>query len=136
MSFADNIIKVRKENSLTQEQLAEELNVSRQAISKWERGIGYPEIEKILYICKKYGISMDELFADEIGVKTLADSDGEVKIVNKGFFEQLSDWWTNLSVNRRKFCKFILILFIVLAICSMSYNLGYGFGKFVYNILH
>lgn len=38
MSFSDNIIKLRKENGITQEQLAEELNVSRQAVSKWERG--------------------------------------------------------------------------------------------------
>ncbi len=41
MSFSDNIIKLRKENGITQEQLAEELNVSRQAVSKWERGVSH-----------------------------------------------------------------------------------------------
>ena len=47
---------------LTQEEFAAQLNVSRQAVSKWESCRGYPELEKILYICSRYGVTLDELF--------------------------------------------------------------------------
>ena len=43
MSFADNLQLIRKEKHLSQEELAEKISVSRQAISKWEQGSGYPE---------------------------------------------------------------------------------------------
>ena len=47
MSFADNLQAIRKENHLSQEELAEMIGVSRQAISKWEQGSGYPETERL-----------------------------------------------------------------------------------------
>ena len=66
MSFGERLQEVRRSNGLTQEQFAEELNVSRQAVSKWESSRGYPEIEKILYICNRYRVPLGELFADEV----------------------------------------------------------------------
>ena len=66
MSFGERLQEVRRENGMTQERFAEELNVSRQAVSKWESGKGYPEIEKILYICNRYRVSLGQLFADEV----------------------------------------------------------------------
>ena len=50
MAFGDRLAEVRRGHGLTQEQFAEQLQVSRQAVSKWESGRGYPEIEKILYL--------------------------------------------------------------------------------------
>ena len=66
MSFAENLKALRKEKQLSQEQLAEILDVSRQAVSKWEQGIGYPEVEKLLLLSRKLGISLDSLMATEI----------------------------------------------------------------------
>ena len=68
MAFGDRLAAVRRSNGLTQEQFAEQLQVSRQAVSKWESGRGYPEIEKILYICNRYQVSIAALFADEAPV--------------------------------------------------------------------
>ena len=65
MSFGERLQEVRRSNGLTQEQFAEELNVSRQAVSKWESSRGYPEIEKILYICNRFQVPIGDLFADE-----------------------------------------------------------------------
>lgn len=65
MSFADNLRQIRKENNLPQEELAELLEVSRQAVSKWEQGQGYPEVEKLLVLSKKLNISLDNLMATE-----------------------------------------------------------------------
>ena len=66
MSFAENLKQLRKEKQLSQEELAEILDVSRQAISKWEQGIGYPEVEKLLLVSSKLNISLDRLMATEI----------------------------------------------------------------------
>ena len=66
MSFAENLKQLRKEKQLSQEELAEILDVSRQAVSKWEQGIGYPEVEKLLLLSSKLNISLDSLMATEI----------------------------------------------------------------------
>jgi len=77
MSFSENLKMLRKERNLTQEQLAELLNVSRQAVSKWESGNGYPETEKLLGISKKLNISIDKLLGDYDNIKD--DSEKEHK---------------------------------------------------------
>ena len=66
MSFAENLKQLRKEKQLSQEELAEILDVSRQAISKWEQGIGYPEVEKLLLLSRKLSVSLDCLMETEI----------------------------------------------------------------------
>jgi len=67
MSFSENLKQIRKENHLSQEELAELLDVSRQAVSKWEQGQGYPEVEKLLLLSSKLNISLDALMSNEIG---------------------------------------------------------------------
>ena len=66
MSFAENLKQLRNEKQLSQEELAEMLDVSRQAVSKWEQGIGYPEVEKLLLLASRLNISLDSLMATEI----------------------------------------------------------------------
>lgn len=65
MSFADNLKKTRKDKHLSQESLAEIIGVSRQAISKWEQGDTYPEIEKLLLLAKELNVSLDYLMLDK-----------------------------------------------------------------------
>ena len=69
MSFAENLRQIRKEKQLSQEELAEMLDVSRQAVSKWEQGIGYPEVEKLLLLSNKLNISLDSLMSTELAKK-------------------------------------------------------------------
>ena len=54
MTLSDKIIKLRKENGWSQEELAERLNVSRQAISRWENGTALPDAQNILQISKLF----------------------------------------------------------------------------------
>ena len=65
MSFGDNLQTLRKKNQLSQEGLAEMLGVSRQAVSKWELGEGYPEVDKLLILSKKLNVSLDSLLGNE-----------------------------------------------------------------------
>ncbi len=70
MSFAENLKQLRKERQLSQEELAEILEVSRQAVSKWEQGIGYPEVEKLLLLSNKLSVSLDSLMETEVAQKS------------------------------------------------------------------
>lgn len=63
MAFSEQLKKIRKEKQITQEGLAELLGVSRQAVSKWENGDGYPETEKLLRLSRELSVSLDELSA-------------------------------------------------------------------------
>ena len=64
MTFGEKLKKLRKDNGLTQEQLAEKLFVTRTAVSKWETGNGYPAIDSLKMISELFGISIDELISD------------------------------------------------------------------------
>ena len=66
MSFADRLKDARRGCGLSQEELAEQLDVSRQAVGKWEQGQSYPEVEKLLALCAVLNTSMDALMADEL----------------------------------------------------------------------
>ena len=85
MSFSENLKQIRKEHNLSQEELAELLDVSRQAVSKWEQGQGYPEVEKLLLISSKLNISLDALMSVEINRDTEVKNEnisGEIVITS------------------------------------------------------
>lgn len=65
MTFGEKIQKLRKEAGLSQEELSYQLNVSRQAVSKWERDNGYPETEKIVRMSKIFNVTLDYLLNEE-----------------------------------------------------------------------
>lgn len=65
MSFGDKLQNLRKTKGLSQEELAEKCDVSRQAVSKWETGLGYPETEKLLILCEILETNLDYLLRDK-----------------------------------------------------------------------
>lgn len=66
MKFYEKLSKLRKTNNLSQEQLAEKINVTRQAISKWESGESYPDMAKIIQLCKILNCSLNDLMDDGV----------------------------------------------------------------------
>ena len=66
MILADKIIRLRKKNGWSQEELATRMNVSRQAVSKWEAASTTPDLEKILELSNLFGVTIDYLLKDEI----------------------------------------------------------------------
>ncbi len=87
MEFAEKIITLRKGKELTQEQLAERLNVSRQSISKWESGQVIPDAEKIVALSKVFDVTLDYLLKpseiDELAVKTEMLEHQQKKILDR-----------------------------------------------------
>ena len=73
MILADKILNLRKRNGMSQEELAEKLQVSRQSVSKWEIGASIPDINKILDIARLFGVSTDYLLKDEMEEENTAD---------------------------------------------------------------
>lgn len=74
--FGENLQFYRKKREMTQEQLAEKLDVSRQTVSKWEAGTSYPEMEKILQLCELFSCEMDTLLRRNAAELEIADSQG------------------------------------------------------------
>lgn len=64
MKFNERLLKLRKENALSQEELGEKLNVTRQTVSKWELGETTPEMEKLIEMAKLFNVSTDELIKE------------------------------------------------------------------------
>ena len=81
MTFAENLKLIRKERNLSQEELAEILEMSRQAVSKWEQGDGYPEVEKLLLLSSKLNISLDNLMSTEFAQKSSNDQRREEGLI-------------------------------------------------------
>ena len=84
MILADKIIRLRKKNGWSQEELAEKMNVSRQAVSKWESAQTIPDLDKILKLGELFGVTTDYLLKDEIEDEEFTDdiSDSTVKRIS------------------------------------------------------
>ena len=66
MIFADKLIRLRKQAGLSQEELASELNISRQSVSKWEQAQSISDLDKIIQLSTFFNVSTDYLIKDEI----------------------------------------------------------------------
>ena len=80
MILADKIIRLRKMNGWSQEDLADRMHVSRQAVSKWEAAQTTPDLEKILMLSKLFGVTTDYLLKDEIEDEEFTDRVDETQI--------------------------------------------------------
>ena len=84
MEFSKKLQKLRKQNNWTQEQLSEKLYISRTAVSKWESGKGYPNLDSLKDIAKLFNISIDELLsgAEIINIAKYDRIANDKKIIN------------------------------------------------------
>ncbi len=64
MKFAKNLTRLRKQANLSQDKLAEQLHITRQAISKWESGLSTPDLETLLALCEILNVTPDQLLLD------------------------------------------------------------------------
>ena len=101
MKLNEKLMKLRKERGLSQEEFGNEINVSRQAVSKWEAGTTKPDIEKIKEISNYFDVSFDYLLNDEMD-----------ELEKKAF-------QTKAMKNKHNILKILLIIFIVYFIWSV-----------------
>ncbi|MBD5502905.1 MAG: helix-turn-helix domain-containing protein [Lachnospiraceae bacterium] len=120
MTFGEKLYKLRKAHGLSQEALAEKLNTSRQAVSKWENNNGYPETEKIILISKIFQITLDDLLIDdkELGSKEERKFSEETK----GFYVSRETANGFLFYYKKKFLLLAAACGIALGCNSVSYT--------------
>lgn len=102
MDFKENLIQLRKKANLSQEQLADKLSVTRQAISKWESGQTMPEADKILLLSDIFNVTTDRL------LKGTEDSQKHKK-EGADFFPFNGLYFINIAGNRRIYRIFCFI---------------------------
>lgn len=98
MKFCDKLPKLRKANNITQEQLADMLGVSRQAVSKWESGLSIPDMEKIIEMCKIFNCQIEELLDDGVTSNTKIEK-------NKTLKEYTTSILNFITKSYRMFCS-------------------------------
>ena len=113
MILADKIIRLRKKNGLTQEELADKMNVSRQAVSKWEGAQTIPDLEKILQLSTLFGVTTDYLLKDEIEDEELTNDTSADTIVKRISIEE-----ANAYIEQRKKASWRIAIATFLCILS------------------
>ena len=113
MILADKIIRLRKKNGWSQEELADKMNVSRQAVSKWESAQTIPDLEKILQLGTLFGVTMDYLLKDEIEEEEFSNDDSSDTTVKKISIEE-----ANIYLEQRKRASWRIALATFLCILS------------------
>lgn len=106
MKLHDKIIKLRKDKGWSQEDLAEKLYVSRQAISRWENGSALPDAQNVLQISKLFNVTTDFLLNDDY------ESDNDIPVVQTATSET-----KELFTKKKKAHLIAAIAFIISAVC-------------------
>ncbi len=108
MKFEEKLVKLRKSNGLSQEQLAERLGVSRQAISRWESGDSTPDMINLLGLCECFNVTSDYLIHDDY------ESDEDMPIIR-----EKNEEITNIRTNRKIYHLISAICFLIAVCCSV-----------------
>ena len=129
IEIANKLLKLRKENGLSQEELADKLGISRQAVSKWERAEASPDTDNLICLAKLYGVSLDELLLNEDNSNKInndANIEDEADAV-----DNFDDDDENVSPSSSKWVKihefgnsiFVLLMVVLYIFLSAVYDL-------------
>lgn len=144
MSLGENLQFLRKRNDITQEQLAEKLDVSRQSVSKWESDTTYPEMEKLIQLCQMFHCSMDDMLQKDISTLYVEDRtqyDKHINLFSKmmalgiglillGISVMLFLEGTGIGENRNdELCSIVFFIFIIIAV-AIFIVIGLQHGDF------
>ena len=121
MIFADKLIRLRKKMGLSQEELAFKMNVSRQAVSKWESSMSIPDLDNVLQLSTLFNVSTDFLLKDELETEELVNEEALVRVL---LLDEVNDYLEYSKTNALKIslgtllCILSPLVLIVLCIFS------------------
>ena len=125
MKFGDNLKLIRKRKNMSQEELADKVNVSRQSVSKWENGEAYPEMNNILELCKIFNCKINDLVHVDMSDIDSLDDEIVMKVVK--FNEEKQKRVKTLSNiisligNIGKIVMMVAIPFVIVAMVLVPY---------------
>lgn len=126
MIFADKLIELRKRSGWSQEELAERMGVSRQAVTKWEGAQSIPELDKIVRLSRLFGVSTDYLLKDELQQAEYTPSDESEPRVRRISMEE-ANAFLQLRKNTAKPLAAAVFLCVISPICLLLLS---GFSQF------
>ncbi len=109
MIFADKLIDLRKKNGWSQEELAEKLNVSRQAVSKWEGTQSIPDMNRIIQLSELFGVSTDYLLKDNMEQPEPAQESGETSLSRIVSMEEANAFLKTKEENSRRVALAVML---------------------------
>lgn len=115
--LSENLKKLRMQKGLSQEELAIKLNVVRQTISKWEKGLSVPDSEMLIRIAEELGVSVTTLLGEEVEEKEqseLKEIAGKLEILNEQFAKR--------NEHRRKIWRAVFILLGIFVLFNIGYD--------------
>ncbi|MBQ7375172.1 MAG: helix-turn-helix transcriptional regulator [Clostridia bacterium] len=125
MNISEKIIKLRKTNGWSQEDLAEKLYVSRQAISRWENGTALPDAENVLQISKLFNVTTDYLLNDDY------ESDSDIPAVQTAAKETEDLFSKNKRLHLiSAVCFTISVVFSLIGVVNSINNIQLGLSCF------
>lgn len=139
MTFGERLYELRKQAGLSQEELAEMLDVSRQSVSKWESDKGYPEMTRLIFLSDYFDISLDYLVRGVEKEDVSRQQTEQIEYQTDTLKNRIQAFMTNLNGNQKELLIIIYILVILILsgiLCMIMYHFGYEFGRFLYNITH
>ncbi len=130
--FGEFIASLRKEKGWTQRELAEKLNVTDKAVSKWERGVGFPDIKTIEPLADALGVSVLEIMQSELiqeaDIEKEKASDALVKTIDVAKYQQQIELRNTLIL-------VIMVILVLMTIVVIDYTTLFGFLVFVLPIV-
>lgn len=128
MSFGEKLQQLRKEKGLSQEDLAYQLNVSRQAVSKWESQNGYPEMEKMILISELFQVSLDYLLKEDYD-DSFQKTDTSYYLMSKQKIDDYIQIKKSFALKMALSVSFMIMGLLIPILCSNTpYETWSGFG--------
>lgn len=147
MIFADKLILLRKKAGWSQEELAEQMNVTRQSVSKWEGAQSVPDLQKLIRLSELFGVTTDYLLKDEIEEVECVDFSEEISSIRRVSMEEANNFLAVKAVTSKSIAWGVLLcilspvcLFVLGAIgespeYNLSENVAGGIGMIILLIL-
>ena len=134
--FGENLQFYRRRENLTQEQLAERLEVSRQTVSKWEAGVSFAEMEKLLQLCDLFSCDMDTLLRKDAGEASVEDNTAHrahmksfrieitigvaICILGAALYEILAGFQIPENVGNTVFLSVMILAVLIFIVCGIQ----------------
>lgn len=137
MTFGERLFELRKTKNISQEELAELLDVSRQSISKWENDKAYPEMTRLLFMSDYFDVSLDYLMRG--AEHDTNKEDATISYKARNLLMVWNSFVSNLSDKQRKLLMVLYILLVcifVAIIGAFAYGFGYVIGKGIGHIIN
>lgn len=137
--FSENLKTLRKEKGFSQEQLATRLNIVRQTVSKWEKGLSVPDAELLIQLAEVLGVDVSDLLGKKIEVSEGQNELDTLALELAKLNELLVVYGNKVSNLKKKIGFGIAVILVIIVICATYEtwsDIWYRFGQNLYYMLH